>query len=121
MVMDSAVQPGDGGAGIVGGAVDAVRAGQRVVAVAGAELAELRLLGGERGRVGQGLIGDQIADRARRRVDDQSTGLRIGGARLGALEDRIGDRRERLQRRAEGAAASGQVVVRAGQLSQAER
>ena len=118
---ENAVRAGERGAGIVGGAVDAVRAGQRVVAIAGAELAELRLLGGERGRVGRGLIGDQIADRARRRVDDQSAGLRIGGARLRALEDRIGDRRERLQRRAEGAAASGQVVVRAGEFTQAER
>ena len=118
---ENAVRAGERGAGVVGGAVDAVRARQRVVSIAGAELAQLGLLGGERSRIRRGLIGDQIADRARRRVDDQSAGLRVGGSCLRALEDRIGDGRERLQRRAEGVAAGSQVVVRASDFTQSER
>ena len=66
-------------------------------------------------------VGDQLADHARLRVHDQSAGLGIAGAALRILEHRIGDRRERLQRRAEGALARREVVVGAGDFAQAER
>ena len=49
--------------------------GQREVQVAGAELIELFLLRGNRGGVAVILRGDQFADHARLRVDDQPARL----------------------------------------------
>ena len=122
--VDSAVQPGDGGAGIVGGAVNAVSTGQREVLIARAEEAESFLLGGERGGVavyedvvsgaenavhalchdllggGHGqrvvgvLAGDQQADRARLRIDDQAAGLGISSSGLRVLQYRGGQGRK---------------------------
>ena len=148
--VDSAVQPGDGGAGIVGGAVNAVSTGQREVLIARAEEAEGFLLGRERGGVavhedvvrgaenavharrqdllggGHGqrvvgvLAGDQQADRARLRIDDQATGLGISSSGLRVLQYRGGQGREHLARRAKVALAGQPVVVRAGDFAQAE-
>ena len=97
--------------GVVGGAVDAVRAGEcdlvgaaehpvrarrAGVQIAVAELAQSARLRRDRGRVRRGLAGDELADQARLRVDDHARErLRIGcerGARPNAARSGTADR-----------------------------
>ena len=101
----------------VTGAINAIQAGPRGVLVALAEEAELQRLRGDRGWIVGGLIGNQVADHARLRVDDQSA----RGSIRGCLIQRIGKRRKHLIRRAEGALTQHHVVVGAGDLTQAKR
>ncbi|NRP23320.1 hypothetical protein LPJGGPFB_06590 [Ensifer adhaerens] len=75
------------------------------------------------GRVVHGLVDDQVADRARLRVDHQSARLLVGGAPFCGLEHRCRDTREDVVGRAEGLALGVIEQVVAGTIdgTQAQR